>query len=133
MIALIARGSRCSPWSPINLIGQTTALGEVRPAALDRLRLTNVLSRARTSRSCVCQEFVYSSRGSVIRSIHTLGSVQRLRVAVHSSRGTFVDVGNDVAGGSKVEVFFDAMSLREPNLCAYTHVNSAPSKKIWAE
>ena len=90
-------------------------------------------NRARTSRSCVWQEFVYSSRGSVIRSIHTLGSVQRLRVAVHSSRGTFVDVGNDVAGGSKVEVFSEAMSLREPNLCAYTHVNSAPSKKIWAE
>jgi len=27
----------------------------------------------------------------------------------------------------------DARSLREPNLCAYAQVNSAPSKKIWAE
>jgi hypothetical protein len=23
--------------------------------------------------------------------------------------------------------------LREPNLCEYAHVNSAPSRKIWAE
>jgi len=32
-----------------------------------------------------------------------------------------------------VEGFSDASSLREPNLCAYAQVNSAPSKKIWAE
>ena len=37
------------------------------------------------------------------------------------------------AGGSTAEGFSDARSLREPNLCAYAQVNSAPSKKIWAE
>jgi len=42
-------------------------------------------------------------------------------------------LGNGVDGGSVAEESSDAMSLREPNLCAYTQVNSAPSKKIWAE
>ena len=61
------------------------------------------------------------------------GSGSCLRVAVHSSGRTFFDVGDGGVWRRAAGAATDVRSLREPNLCAYAQVNSAPNKKIWAE
>ena len=48
-----------------------------------------------------------------------------------SRRGNEASVRDRATVGPEALSF--GMFLREPNLCAYAHVNSAPNKKIWAE
>ena len=42
-------------------------------------------------------------------------------------------LADGAAGQTAAAVSSEGRVLREPNLCAYARVNSAPSKKIWAE
>lgn len=54
-------------------------------------------------------------------------------MAFTQRRAPSLRFGDDVTVERTAKALSDAVSLREPNLCAYAQVNSAPSKKIWAE